>query len=144
MPWSGGYPPGDPDGGPGGGGLCREKDPPGRRTAAGGAQYYRLPHLRADQHRPHPHCPGGGAPSGGLHQAHYRGGDGLRGERARRGVRRRRRHCRRNGRGTPVPQGGDTSEGAPGRAGGRPAGGDCQIVIESFFRSGEQFHYPSV
>ena len=140
----GGYPPGDPDGGPGGGGLCREKDSSGRRAAAGGTEYHRLSHLRSDQYRPHPHGGGGGAPSGGLHKAHYRGGDGLRGERTRRGFRRRRGHRRRKWGGAPVPQGGDPPEGASGQAGGRPAGGDCQIVIESFFKSGEQFHYLSV
>ena len=97
--------------------------------AADGAGSDRLPHLRADAVRHAAHRPGGGAAAEGLPQAHYRGGDGVRGQRPRRGRRRGCGHCRRPRRGTAVRQGQDPAEGAAGAAGGRAVPGDREAVM---------------
>ena len=56
------YHPGDPDGGPGGGDLRRQKDPAGGRSAERGRESDRLPHLRPHPDRPDPYGGGSGAP----------------------------------------------------------------------------------
>ena len=93
-----------------------------RRSAENRARPDLLPHLRPHPVRHDPHRPGGGAPPSGLHQAHHRGGHGLRGQRPRRGPGRRCGHCRRRRRGPAVPPWRNSAQGPPGQAGGRPDG----------------------
>ena len=74
-----------------------------------------LSHLRADQHRSHPHrLRGGGAAAGGG-QAADRGGHGLRGQRPGRGPGGGYRHRRGQGEGSPLQKRGNSPHG-----GGRP------------------------
>ena len=93
---------GEPHRRPGGGGACSQGYPLCRRTAANGAEPHLLPHLRPHKIRHDPHCTGGRAPVGGLHQAHHRGGDGVRGQRAGGGPCGGRGHRRRRRRGSGV------------------------------------------
>ena len=113
------YHSGDPDGGPGGGDLRRQEDPAGGGAAEGGREPHCLSHLRPHPHRPDPHGGGSGAPSGQLQKEYHGSGDGLRRQRPRRGLSRRRGHCGRQGRGPDFPQRRDPLQGASGAACGR-------------------------
>ena len=68
----------------------------------------------ADEDRPHPPGPGGGGAPENRDKAHHRGRHGLPCERPRRGIRRRRGHCRGEREGLAFPPREGHQAGAPG------------------------------